>query len=296
MLWSILYRLNRARYVAKRRRNFITISRMFGAPHVTHVHRTTASSAQDLTDYLSQLLGRNDEEVQSFVDDVGRFQRGEPLSAPTGDVDGDAKPAAAVPTERTYDAKPTTIDKRPKEEPAHKIFGHSATKPATAAAPAKKVAASAAKAPAPSSSTASAKGNNIANAAPKTAPPPATAPKEVPTSANEKPPPKSHPPKGKASVVCGCFGSLHKPLTNCLYCGRVSCEREGYDFCPFCGMLVEQVSGGGKGYVQQHMVDITFWFSVVLTLFLLQRQQGMGAQGTFAKIRSGLCSAHCSTG
>ena len=22
-------------------------------------------------------------------------------------------------------------------------------------------------------------------------------------------------------------------------CGRISCDREGYDFCPFCGILVE---------------------------------------------------------
>jgi hypothetical protein len=58
------------------------------------------------------------------------------------------------------------------------------------------------------------------------------------------PPPKSHPPKGTSSVVCGCFGSVHKPLTNCLYCGRISCEKEGYDYCPFCGLLVEKVSGG----------------------------------------------------
>ena len=54
-------------------------------------------------------------------------------------------------------------------------------------------------------------------------------------------PPKSRPPKGKASYVCGCFGTVHKALTNCLYCGRISCAKEGYSFCPFCGLLVEKV-------------------------------------------------------
>jgi hypothetical protein len=79
-------------------------------------------------------------------------------------------------------------------------------------------------------------------------PPAASNPPHAPAVTIKPPPPKSRPPKGKASVVCGCYGALHKPLTNCLYCGRISCEREGYDFCPFCGVLVEQVIGG-EGYV-----------------------------------------------
>lgn len=50
----------------------------------------------------------------------------------------------------------------------------------------------------------------------------------------------SPPSKGVPSSkrVCGCFGTVHKPLTNCLYCGRISCIQEGYDFCAFCGFLV----------------------------------------------------------
>jgi len=47
-------------------------------------------------------------------------------------------------------------------------------------------------------------------------------------------------PRGKAKVICGCFGTYHRPLTNCRYCGRISCIKEGYDFCPFCGYLVEE--------------------------------------------------------
>jgi hypothetical protein len=49
------------------------------------------------------------------------------------------------------------------------------------------------------------------------------------------------PPKGKAEVVCGCFGTVHKPLTNCLHCGRISCKKEGYGYCPFCSNLIEKV-------------------------------------------------------
>ena len=46
------------------------------------------------------------------------------------------------------------------------------------------------------------------------------------------------PMKGKAKVNCGCFGTIHKPLTNCLNCGRIICTREGYGYCPFCSFPV----------------------------------------------------------
>mmetsp|Transcript_26995 Transcript_26995/g.51062 ORF Transcript_26995/g.51062 Transcript_26995/m.51062 type:complete len:350 (-) Transcript_26995:473-1522(-) len=47
-------------------------------------------------------------------------------------------------------------------------------------------------------------------------------------------------PKGKC---CGCFGSKHKPLANCLRCGRISCEVEGInDYCHFCGYWIGDYS------------------------------------------------------
>lgn len=55
---------------------------------------------------------------------------------------------------------------------------------------------------------------------------------------------KSQPVRGTAVRVCGCYGTYHQPLTNCLHCGRISCSEEGYDFCPFCGFLVEAVDKG----------------------------------------------------
>mmetsp|Transcript_21529 Transcript_21529/g.30158 ORF Transcript_21529/g.30158 Transcript_21529/m.30158 type:complete len:341 (-) Transcript_21529:25-1047(-) len=60
---------------------------------------------------------------------------------------------------------------------------------------------------------------------------------------------KPRPPqRGKATVNCGCFGTKHKPLTNCLHCGRIACEREGYGYCPFCGYLIERVSDFASGF------------------------------------------------
>jgi len=55
---------------------------------------------------------------------------------------------------------------------------------------------------------------------------------------DDKPPP---PQKGKATTVCGCFGTKYKPLTNCLHCGRIVCEKEGYGYCAFCGNLIEEI-------------------------------------------------------
>ena len=54
------------------------------------------------------------------------------------------------------------------------------------------------------------------------------------------------PQRGKAIVVCGCFGTVHKPLTNCLHCGRIACENEGYSYCGFCGYLIEKAAVAGR--------------------------------------------------
>ena len=37
---------------------------------------------------------------------------------------------------------------------------------------------------------------------------------------------------------CGCFGTKHGVINNCLTCGRVICELEGERPCPYCGTPV----------------------------------------------------------
>ena len=66
------------------------------------------------------------------------------------------------------------------------------------------------------------------------------------------------PPRAGAGCVqrvrserfCGCLGTRHAPLTNCMNCGKVACEAEGYGPCTYCGTLVrprkEGASGKGK--------------------------------------------------
>jgi hypothetical protein len=62
--------------------------------------------------------------------------------------------------------------------------------------------------------------------------------------------------RGKAKFECGCFGNLHKALANCLHCGRISCKKEGYDFCPCCGYLVKPVVPPAEGmYVPRNQTD-----------------------------------------
>ncbi len=53
--------------------------------------------------------------------------------------------------------------------------------------------------------------------------------------------------KGTAKYVCGCFGYVHKPIANCLVCGRIACEQEGLDFCPHCGYKIEAGSSSKGG-------------------------------------------------
>jgi uncharacterized Zn finger protein (UPF0148 family) len=62
----------------------------------------------------------------------------------------------------------------------------------------------------------------------------------------------SKPLKGTPKIICGCFGNLHPPLTNCLHCGRISCEREGYSYCPFCNHLISQFKSNSNDSATAH--------------------------------------------
>lgn len=39
-------------------------------------------------------------------------------------------------------------------------------------------------------------------------------------------------------LTCGCQGTVHPFINNCLECGRISCEVEGEGSCPHCGTFV----------------------------------------------------------
>jgi hypothetical protein len=115
---------------------------------------------------------------------------------------------------------------------------------------------------------------------------------------------KSHSPIGKASVVCGCFGTIHKPLTNCLYCGRISCEREGYDFCPFCGLLVEMLRVSKSKYIIDQRANAAQQVRFVLLLSTLtfcyqpyaSDLTGLPPRTRHGNTRNFYCTAYCYSG
>jgi len=62
--------------------------------------------------------------------------------------------------------------------------------------------------------------------------------------------PQKGEPKNKA---CGCYGNVHKPLTNCLHCGRISCEVEGInEYCHFCGNLIQDYDATSSDSARMH--------------------------------------------
>jgi len=175
---------------------------------VSLTHRLHYYHYQDLLDYLTQLLGMDHlEATRSFVRDVDRARRGESISSSGSNTATSPKQSA------------TSNDNAPR-----------ATKAPAGNAKSKKVATQL-----PSNKN---QKNSVAASKQLTS----KKPPSQPAAAEIKPVP---PQKGKAKFDCGCFGSFHKALTNCLYCGRIACQREGYGFCPFCGYLVEEVKPTG---------------------------------------------------
>jgi Putative zinc finger motif, C2HC5-type len=186
---------------------------------------------QDLLDYLVQLLGADrHQQLLNFVGNVERFQNGTELQDESVEIDEKGEDALSI---AKKPALVTLTTKTPKQQSQAK----------------KEISVS------KTSSSGAPKSASAAAAAPKEIDP---APKQLSNRNKKKaalehleaakPPEPRKPSQGKASIECGCFGSLHQALTNCLHCGRISCAKEGYDYCPFCGFLVEEVIDmGGSG-------------------------------------------------
>ena len=240
------------------------LASLLGFDEVSDVfdHLVTIETEDDLLEYLSALLGLEGAAVGDFVDDIWRFQRGEELvnisvieenseagnsAVDTPQVDGTPKPAATSARKEREEKKveqklaalkledstklrkekkqnskaDTAVDKRAKLNIAREQKQQQKKKEADARAN-------------------EAAGRNAGKSAAEAASKPTRNTKE--TRMDDVP---KLPQRGKASVVCGCFGTVHKPLTNCLHCGRIACEIEGYGFCGFCGYLIEKVAVAG---------------------------------------------------
>jgi hypothetical protein len=213
-------------------------------------HLFTIDSDEDLSEYLVQLLGGQSPEMLDFVGNMSRYRNGESISTSfKNDDDYDNQIELSDKAEILSSSQDTAaldsframaIGNNNTKTP-QKSAGRKNTKQKQGSKsrvpPPKNV--NNRKSPPPQNSSAIEQAQNESSSSPN------SEAQNPPLQEQSKPPhtdgvvEKSHPSRGKAKVVCGCFGTKYKALTNCLYCGRIICEAEGYGFCPFCGFMVE---------------------------------------------------------
>mmetsp|Transcript_22191 Transcript_22191/g.33807 ORF Transcript_22191/g.33807 Transcript_22191/m.33807 type:complete len:357 (-) Transcript_22191:126-1196(-) len=244
-------------------------------------HLLAFDSESDLLEHMCALLGEENDEVKLFVSNIMKFQKGIPIDIDIPDVKDTLDNAAlnsesestnkatqfnANPTisKKQQESKQTEKEKkeRRKQEENDRLRQLKEEKEQLdklermrieqmkaleelRAAQAKEDAKiqeelqKAMEESSLSSSKSKSKKNQKAAAAA------ASVPHKKKNSKQKKEPTKPKPPPmGKAKVICGCFGTINKPLTNCLHCGRILCEKEGYGYCPHCGHLIEKTPTG----------------------------------------------------
>jgi Putative zinc finger motif, C2HC5-type len=192
---------------------------------------------QDLLDYLVQLLGSDrQDQLRDFVDDVERVRQGETL------------PVVQL-SHKAVDTEAILSKQRPPPPPAITV----APKTMKSIQPKKVPPSKSVNKPKLNSGRQQLANSNVPNKSntkkgtgivqpqsqisDKIQPPKQQQQQEKETNQNHE---KKRPSQGTATIVCGCFGTTHQALTNCLHCGRISCEREGYDYCPFCNYMIEK--------------------------------------------------------
>lgn len=232
-------------------------------------------SLQDLKVYLDQLLG-TDKDMLPFIEDVERVKQGGlPLNSAPQNGNKPSTPTAPhqhknVPSGNHQNTKP--VSKSFTTPKSQQIRGHIRGNVWDKQQQVKS-------APTGRKNKNKMDSNNTAPTYQQATP--TTERKDPPqytsriAQLEEKAPKVVAPAHGTPTVICGCFGTLHRPLTNCLYCGRISCEREGYSYCGFCGYLVEKSEGTRYGYrcswcfgvfvhCRQHLTDTVCPFSTAL--------------------------------
>ena len=203
-------------------------------------HLFTIDSDEDLSEYLIQLLGGQTPGMVDFVQNMSRYRRGESVAISGGD-DGDSdekEPVKEVQSSSTgqstaafdsFKALATGSNTKSRKNTKQQNKGSKSRVP-----PPKNI--NQRKKPPPSNKSVedSSSSSSSINAQTRKQQPQQQSEQQHENAVKEK----ARPERGKPKVVCGCYGTKYKPLTNCLYCGRISCEAEGYDFCPFCGFFV----------------------------------------------------------
>ena len=231
-----------------------------------------ADNPGDVAEYLSSFGCEESDALIRFAEDLRRYKHGEEISP---QENGGNSEAAAAETKKQSDAPTRVLDeaaaqreeikrreleakeRQAKEEERWRLKKKEEEERKAAAA---KARAKSTKAPQP---TKDASKSNIKERTKQSATRPTSSTKAKPAAAVSKStapamvgvdilgevsqnvkdvPPKKAMFGTPKNPECGCFGQTHAPLTNCLNCGRISCEAEGYDYCHFCGFLIEDFS------------------------------------------------------
>ena len=236
-------------------------------------HLLTFESKEDLLEHLSALLGRDDDEnVISFVNDVDKFQNGERLIVPVDnsssssscqrEIESSTKKKKAEEEEKQQRQKEREekeiqeqklvermkieqqkeLDRIQKEKEERERIENRKAK--QKAAKGKNTKLAKAKAQKVKNTTTVAPDSIVMNGGGSSH----VQKKEKEQEKRKKSQPMM-PLTGKAKIICGCFGTIHKPLANCLNCGRIICTKEGYGYCPSCSYLVvEHVRLEGEAF------------------------------------------------
>lgn len=226
-------------------------------------------SDEDVLEYLEQLLGRSDDTIHQFISDISKFKEGKPISVEHITTLDELKvmPKSSQTNKddikynesKSIDYSSTNRDTKKKRD----NFSNSTSKPKSSSKKEKLLNARKSSHTKPVKGTTRIKNKTATKITDKIHTPIIEnndAKKAIPvlTSAidkisinvqesedkssvsilSEKPAP---PKIGKAKRICGCFGTKCKALTNCLNCGRILCEKEGYGYCPYCNHLVERL-------------------------------------------------------
>eukprot|EP00986_Skeletonema_menzelii_P017228 scaffold18376_cov160-Skeletonema_menzelii.AAC.10 len=195
-----------------------------------------AEDVDDVTSYLTSFLGGDDDadgnNLMQFANDVRRFKFGEEMIIKTVDSSTTkSDTAVGVGNPPKQEQRKEQKKQKKKQEPIREIRSveHASAASVQASETKVEVAVQSNNGPPSTQINHQACSSTIQEDPPKR------------VAMKQQIPPKEL-KKGKAKKICGCFGTKHKPLTNCLHCGRISCQAEGYDFCPFCHILIEDFS------------------------------------------------------
>lgn len=234
-------------------------------------HAISFSTENELLEYMSSLLGQSGDNLQRFCSDIGRFKKGEPISSnesvssqkdnlSSSEKSGSSRGEIdySLGSSRSRNSSRNSLQQR--QQPSRQLKGGKASKREQLMQRKGKKDATAkskpsSKSPPPPSFSSRVQQKPSSSNKPTSMPQPkvnenvnsvASKPKDVSSSAKvAKKSPPTPPPveikpltKGKAEIVCGCYGTRHEPLLNCLNCGYILCKREGFGFCPHCGYEV----------------------------------------------------------